>query len=135
MSQENVELVKQALDAFNRRDLDVYDDLYSSDFAGFPSMAGIVEGGGYAGREGFETFLGGLVDTWDGFSVLAEEFHAIGDRVLVLCRIAGRARSSGIEVEALGAMVFEFSAGKISRARDFLDRSEAVQAARLAESG
>jgi ketosteroid isomerase-like protein len=30
-------------------------------------------------------------------------------------------------------MVFEFRAGKISRARDFLDRSEALQAARLAE--
>jgi ketosteroid isomerase-like protein len=133
MSRQNVELVKQALDAFNGRDLDVYDDLYTSDFAGFPSMAGIVEGGGYAGREGFETFLLGLRDTWDGFRVLGEEFYAIGDRVLVLCRIAGRARSSGVQVEALGAMIFEFRAGKISRARDFLDRSEALRAARLAD--
>jgi ketosteroid isomerase-like protein len=96
-------------------------------------MAGIVEGGSYAGREGFEAFLVGLGDTWDGFRVLADECRAVGDRVLVLCRIAGRARSSGVEVEGLGAMVFEFRAGKISRARDFLDRSEALQAARLAE--
>lgn len=133
MSQANVELVMQALDAFNRRDLEVYDDLYTSDFAGFPSMAGIVEGGSYTGREGFETFLVGLRDTWDGFRVLADECHAIGERVLVLCRMAGRARSSGVEVEGLGAMVFEFRAGKISRARDFLDRSEALRAARLVD--
>jgi ketosteroid isomerase-like protein len=133
MSQaKNVELVKRALDAFNRHDLDVCDDIYTSDFEGFPSMAGLVEGGGYTGREGFETFLVGTRDTWDEFRVLAEEVRAIGDRVLVLCRIGGRARSSGVQVEALGAMVFEVRAGKISRARDFLDRSEALRATGLA---
>jgi ketosteroid isomerase-like protein len=133
MSQANVELVKRALDAFNRHDLDVRDDIYTSDFEGFPSMAGIAESDDYTGPEGFETFLVGTRDTWDGFRVLAEEVRAIGDRVLVLCRIAGRARSTGVQVEALGAMVFEFRAEKISRARDFLDRSEALRAARLAE--
>jgi ketosteroid isomerase-like protein len=133
MSQQNVELVKRALDAFNRHDLDVYDELYTSDFVGFPSVAGIVESDRYRGREGFETFLVGTRDTWDGFRVLADEVRAIGDRVLVLCRIAGRARTTGVQVEALGAMVFEFRAGKISRARDFLDRSEALRATGLVE--
>jgi ketosteroid isomerase-like protein len=120
----NVELVKRQLDAFNRHDLDVYDELYAPDFVGFPSMAGIVKGGGYSGREGFETFLVGARDTCDEFRLLADEFRAIGDRVFVLCRVAGRARTTGVQVEALGAMVFEFRAGKISRARDFLDRRD-----------
>jgi ketosteroid isomerase-like protein len=129
----NVEIVKRALDAFNRQDLDAYDELFTSDFAGFPSMAGIVEGDGYRGRDGFETFLVGVRDTWDEFRVLAEQFRTIGGRVLVLCRIAGRARSTGVRVDALGAMLFEFRAGKISRAHDYLDRSEAMRAAWLDE--
>jgi ketosteroid isomerase-like protein len=133
MSRANVELVKRALDAFNRRDLDVYDELYTSDFAGFPSMAGIAEGARYTGRDGFQTFLAGLHDTWDEFRLLAEGFRAVGDRVLVLCRIEGRARTTGVRVEALGAMVFEFRGGRISRARDFLDRSEALRATGPAE--
>jgi ketosteroid isomerase-like protein len=102
VSQKNVELVKRALDAFNRRDLGVYDELYTPDFAGFPSMTGIAESTGYTRHEGFETFLAGLRDTWDEFHLLAEEFRAIGDRVLVLCRIAGRARTTGVQVEAQG---------------------------------
>ncbi|HWW90969.1 MAG TPA: nuclear transport factor 2 family protein [Solirubrobacteraceae bacterium] len=128
-----MELVKRALDAFNRRDLGVYDELFTSDFAGFPSMAGIAESTGYTGHEGFETFLAGLRDTWDEFHLLAEEVRAIGDRVLVLCRIGGRARTTGVQVEGLGAMVFEFRAGRISRARDYLDRSEALRAIAPAE--
>jgi ketosteroid isomerase-like protein len=133
MSQENVEVVRQALDAFNRQDLDAYDELFTPDFAGFPSMAGIVEGDRYRGRDGFETFLVGVRDTWDEFGVFAEQFRAIGGRVLVLCRIAGRARRTGLRVDALGAMLFEFRAGKISGAHDYLDRSEAMRAAWLAE--
>ena len=58
MSQANVAVVKQALDAFNRRDLDTYDDLYTPDFEWFPAMAGIVEGGGYKGRKGMTTTQG-----------------------------------------------------------------------------
>ena len=58
MSQANVAVVKRALDAFNRRDLDTYDDLYTPDFEWFPAMAGIVEGGGYKGRKGMTTTQG-----------------------------------------------------------------------------
>ena len=87
-------VVKQALDAFNRRDLDTYDDLYTPDFEWVPAMAGIVEGGGYKGRKGMATFLAEVRDTWEEFSVLTDEFRDIGGRVLVLCRIEGRGRGS-----------------------------------------
>jgi ketosteroid isomerase-like protein len=133
MSQDHLEIVKRALDAFNRQDLDAYDELFTSDFAGFPSMAGIVAGDDYRGRDGFAMFLIGVRDTWDEFRVLDEQFRVIGGRVLVLCRIAGRARRTGVGVDALGAMLFEFRAGKISGARDYLDRSEAMRAAWLGE--
>jgi ketosteroid isomerase-like protein len=133
MSQANVAVVKQALDAFNRRDLDTYDDLYTPDFEWFPAMAGIVEGSGYKGRKGMTTFLAEVRDTWEEFSVLTDEFRDIGNRVLVLCRIEGRGRGSGVQVDAPGGMVFEFRAGKMSRGCGYLDRGEALRAAGLSE--
>ncbi len=133
MSLENVAVVKRALDAFNRRDLDTYDGLYTSDFEWFPAMAGIVEGGGYKGRKGMATFIAEVGETWERFSVLTDEFRDIGNRVLVLCRIEGRGRGSGVQVDAPGGMVFEFHAGKISRGWGYLDRGEALRAAGIAE--
>jgi ketosteroid isomerase-like protein len=50
MSQANVEIVKRATDAFNRRDVDVFDDLTTSDFEWFPAMDRLVEAGSYRGR-------------------------------------------------------------------------------------
>jgi ketosteroid isomerase-like protein len=38
MSQENVEIAKRLIDAYNRRDLDAYDDLYTPDFERFPAL-------------------------------------------------------------------------------------------------
>jgi ketosteroid isomerase-like protein len=133
MSQANVAVVKQALDAFNRRDLDTYDDLYTPDFEWVPAMAGIVEGGGYTGHKGMATFLAEVRDTWEEFSVLTDEFRDIGGRVLVLCRIEGRGRGSGVQVDAPGGMVFEFRAGKMSRGRGYLGYGEALRAAGLTE--
>lgn len=52
MSQANVEIAKEVVDAFNRRDLEGFFALAASDFEWFPAMAGTVEGGGYRGRDG-----------------------------------------------------------------------------------
>ncbi len=133
MSQQNVELVKRGIDAFNRRDLDAYDDLYTSDFEWFPALTGTVEGGGYRGREGLETWFVEARDTWEWFRALADEFRDLGDRVLVLGRIEARGRGSGVQLDAPAGMLFEFRGGKISRDRTYLDHGEALRAAGLCE--
>ena len=42
MSQANVEIVKRAIDAFNRRDVEGLVELTTADFKWFPAMPGIV---------------------------------------------------------------------------------------------
>jgi hypothetical protein len=54
MPQGNVDIAKRSIDALNRRNLDVYDDLVTREFEWFPALPSTVEGDGYLGREGIE---------------------------------------------------------------------------------
>ena len=133
MSHENVEVVKRALDGFNRRDLDDLFVLAAPDFEWFPAMPGTVEEGSYRGRDGVETYLGEISDTWEEYRIFGEEFCDLGDRVLVLGRLEGRGRGSGVQVNSAAGLVFDLRDGKVSRVRGFLGHAEASRAAELPE--
>ena len=133
MLAENVEIVKRVIDTINEGDLDVRDELITSDFEWVPAMGTAVEGGSYRGREGLETFFGELLDTWQQYRMVADELRDLGDRVLVLGRIEGRGKGSGVPVDAQYGMVCDLRDGRISRVRSYLDQGEALRAAELAE--
>src|ERR1700676_531299 len=133
MSQANVEIVKRAMDAFNRRDADFIVEVATADFEWFPALPGAVEGSGYRGREGIETYLMEIRDTWEEVRVLGDEFRDLGSRVLVLGRAEGRGRASGVSVETPHGFVVDLRHGKISRVRTYLDHGAALRAAGLSE--
>src|SRR5271166_5861892 len=136
MSQDHVEIAKRVIDAFNRRDQRnpaTYDELYTLDFEWFPSLPSAVGGGGYKGREGIETVLGEVRDTWAEYRLLADEFRDLGDRVLMLGRQEARGRGSGVPVDAPFGVIFDFRADKISRMRSYNDHGEVKRAAGLSE--
>ena len=133
MSQENVEIAKEGIDAFNRRDVDAFMESTTSDFELFPAMAGAVDGSSVTGREGLETLFGEVRDIWEEQHVIADEFRDLGDRVFVLGRIVGRGRASGVPVETPAAIISDFRDGKMWRSRSYLDHDEALRAAGLSE--
>jgi hypothetical protein len=57
MSQENVEIVRRAIDAFNRRDADGIEAFITSDCVWFPALLREVEGTGFRGREGLDAYF------------------------------------------------------------------------------
>jgi ketosteroid isomerase-like protein len=133
MSRANVEIVRKAVDAFSGRDADLAASFATPDFEWFPAMPATVEGVSYQGHEGVGANLRDVLDTWGELRVLPEEFRDLGDRVLMLGRMAGRGLGSGVPVDAPIGMVFECPGGKISRIRSFLNHGEALRAADLAE--
>ncbi len=133
MSQENVEIVKRAMDAFNRPGQEIYDELVTADFEWFPAMIQAVEGDSYRGREGAEAVRATVSDTWEDFRIVGDDFRDLGDTVLVFGRQEGRGRGSSVPVDAPIGMVFDFREGKISRCRSYLDHGEALKAAGLEE--
>lgn len=131
MSQENVEVVRQLMDAFSRRDIDGLAETTTSDFEWFPVFAARVEGDVYRGREGIETFLGEIHETWEEFRPVPEEYRDLGDLVLALGRLRTRGRASGVPVDSQWGGVYDLRDGRVSRVRTFLDHGEASRAAGL----
>jgi ketosteroid isomerase-like protein len=132
MSQQNVELAKRGLEAFNRRDVNAFFELATDDFEWIGALLGRVEGGSYRGREGMERYFEDASDTWEEFRTVIEEFRDLGEHVLALGRMIGRGRGSGVEVDALVGMIVDFRDGRMSRSRAYLDQAEALRAAELA---
>jgi ketosteroid isomerase-like protein len=132
MSEENVDIAGQAISAFNTTDVDRFAGLTTPDFAWSPSMVA-VEGEAFLGREGIETYFGRLDDAWEKFHVRPDSFREAADVVVMLGRLEGRGKSSGVPVASSLGMVFDFREGAISRIRGYLDHGEALRAAGLTE--
>jgi ketosteroid isomerase-like protein len=106
MSQENVKITRRSIDAFNRRDVDAFMEVSTSDFELFPALVGEVEGGSFRGRAGMAAYFEAAAGTWEEFRLLPDEFRDLGDTVLWLGRMEGRGRASGVLVSApQGAIV------------------------------
>ncbi len=132
MSQENVELVKQFIGAFNERDLERFAGLATPDFEWTTSMMA-VEGEVFWGREGIETYFERMREVWDEFRAHASGYRDLGDRVLWLGRIEGRGLVSGVPVTSPLDVLFDVRDRKISRMHSYLDHDEALKAAGLEE--
>ena len=100
MSQENVEVLKAAYDAFLRGDEPALVELIADDFVvknprGLLDVAPVRHG-----HQGWKEFLGEFQDVFEGFAVDIKEWVDAGDWVLCVSHWTGRAKASGVKVEA-----------------------------------
>ncbi len=136
MSQENVEVVREGVDAMNRRDPDGFiaclhpEVVWEERGDVLPGLRGVYRGRGEAQRWFEEAFL----EVWESFQIKVEELTgASDDRVFVEAVFAARGRGSGVETELRFWTVLWFADGKIARRDVFFTRDEAVEAAGLRE--
>ncbi|MFL5908546.1 MAG: nuclear transport factor 2 family protein [Solirubrobacterales bacterium] len=93
--------------------------------------------GQYRGRQ---AVLDGIVSTWsealtawETFVFEIEETRELGDgRILVLTRSRGRSKGAGVEIEGQHGNIYTVRNGKLTRIEQYMDRSEALEAAGLA---
>ncbi|MEA2202394.1 MAG: SnoaL-like domain [Solirubrobacteraceae bacterium] len=127
MSQQNVEIVRRAIDAFIHHDLDAAvrdnDSEVEVDF----SRSRGVEAGIYHGHEDVRAFWRMFLDAFDRISVSVDEFIECGEHVVVPNRTCFWGRE-GIEVEAHSTYVVTFRNGRIVEWRLFQTRAEALKA-------
>jgi ketosteroid isomerase-like protein len=131
MSEENVELLRQAEEALLRRDRDTYLALHDQDFEIVPIRD--WPEGGVRGREAGWDFNMRILDSFEWVPVEVERVAAGADKVLVHLRYDARGAGSGAEVELDQWYVATVREGKILRLEWFTDGVEAREAAGLSE--
>jgi ketosteroid isomerase-like protein len=132
MSQDNVEVAREAIEAWNAGDMDRLRELYDPDAVMRYAVSNWPEPGPFLGREAIMRQFIWLRDTWDADSLdLVGDPLAVGDRVVVhaLWRTAGRGPQGDMEM----AWVYTLRRGLIVSAEFFQDHAEALEAAGLSE--
>ena len=136
MSQQNVEVVREGVDAMNRRDPDGFIACLHPE-VGWEESGDVLPGlrGVYRGRvEAQRWFEEAFLEVWESFQIKVDEItEASDDRVFVEAVFTARGRGSGVETELRFWTVLWFADGKIARRDVFFTRNEAVEAAGLRE--
>jgi ketosteroid isomerase-like protein len=85
------------------------------------------------GPESALRFLATQMEAFQAMRVEPQGFIDAGDRVVVLVRIAGRARHTGIDLELERIHVVTYRRGKAAPLERYASKQEALEAAGLAE--
>ena len=138
MSEENVELVRWAVESFSEAGVDslVEGSAFSPDLVFDATQSGIPGAGVY---QGFEKVRGFFERDWFGAFPFAEwemrlgEAIDHGDQVVALTRQHGRGAGSGVEATLELWQVVTLRDGGIVRWDVYPDRGRALEAAGLTE--
>jgi ketosteroid isomerase-like protein len=133
MSKENVELLHQAFDAFNRRDLDAFLALCDPDVEFISYLARVEGGEPYRGHEGVRAWSERLLAVYPDFRAEIEEARDLGSRTIARVRTHGHGVESDAPMAQTVWHVAEVRHGKAVWWRFFASEAEAVEAAGLSE--
>jgi ketosteroid isomerase-like protein len=137
MSQENVEAVREAVDATNRRDLNAFSAClhpsveWEENAEAFPGLRGIYRGRGEVQKWAEQA----TQEPWKDLHLEVEELTETSDgRVLLGTLITAHGTASGVKTELRAWQLFWFADGKIARRQGpFWTRDEALETAGLRE--
>ena len=127
MSQENIEVVRAVLDAYNRGDLEAAFEHVTDGFELDWSRSLGPLGGVYRGRQGMERLYREYAEAFTNVHIEVEEFIDAGDAVVVpnVGRVRGR---DGIAVEARSTIVWTIRNGEAVHAGLYQHKAEALEA-------
>jgi ketosteroid isomerase-like protein len=133
MSQENVEVVRRAFQAFADQDLDgaladFTEDVEWRLIGGFADLMGSE----FSGPEEVRSFMLELGENL-GWGTTAESIHEAGERVVVIVRTAGVGGASGASASWRWGQVYAFRDGRVSAVDNYFEAREALEAAGLRE--
>src|SRR6478672_6756520 len=131
MSQENVEIVRRSIEAYNRGDLDAVFKDAAPDFEYDLSRA-VGPWRGVYGSDGALSMIREIVGSWEWVRVEPHELIEVGEHVVVPLTMQGVGRD-GIEVSARFTLLWSIRDGAVVRITLYQEREEALEAVGLRE--
>ena len=131
MASANVELVRSIYEDWLRGNLAI--DKFDPEISMIESAA--LPGGGASahGLGAVRHYMESFAKYWEDIRVEPQEFIDAGAQVVMLARLVGRGKKSGVEVSRIWAYVWTLRDNKALRMEGYASRHEALQAARLTE--
>ena len=136
MSQENLDLVQRAYEAWNRGDLETAFEFVDRDVE-VSVPPDLPDAGTYRGRAEIRRWVAEqLLQSLEGARAEPEKFLDAGDQVVVFVRYYGRGKASGIEVRGsiVDAHVLTLRNSKIHKLQMYQGTETALEAVGLRES-
>jgi ketosteroid isomerase-like protein len=132
LSEENLEVVRRSIAAFNTRDYEALRTLNDAQITLDWSASRGLEAGIYEGIDEVLSYYRNFHEMFEEVRVEADRFIESGDSVVVpnTARLRGR---DGVETVARSALVFEVRSGRIANIRLYQKTAEALEAAGLTE--
>jgi ketosteroid isomerase-like protein len=133
MSKENVELIREAWDAWMEGEpTDLGDmSLIDAEVVFGDEILPDRVGETYYGHVGLQKAWALTIEPWESFEVELEWARDAGDQVVSCHRVRGPAKGSGIDLEARYAYVWRIRGDKVVHLRSYGDPAEALEAAGL----
>ena len=135
MAGDTTELIRRIFERWNRGGDDARepraDELHPQIEIHSRTAELMSDGGAYRGLEGTRQWLSDLDDAFGEFHLNMDEFHDVGDRLLVLGSIDIRGRTGGTELHEPIAWIFDFADTLILRMQTFRSHEEGRVAAGL----
>jgi ketosteroid isomerase-like protein len=131
MSEENVEIVRQAITAINEKDVDAYLALCHVDFEMINPVAPIE--GPSRGEEGIRAFFDGINEATRKFELDVESLQPLDSNRVLASLVLRMESERGFPQEQALTNLYELRGGKLLRVRVFRDRRQALEAAGLTE--
>jgi ketosteroid isomerase-like protein len=114
MSQENLNLVRRQVQAFNDRDIPALESIYSEDFV-FRLIGGFADlmGTEFRGQDAALGWMKEWTETIDARAEI-ETIREINERVLTILNIEATGAASGVSTTLRIGQVYSFRDGRIS---------------------
>jgi ketosteroid isomerase-like protein len=136
MSQENVELSRALIEAFNAHDVEAMVRFVHPEIEWLPAIEAEVAGEPevYRGPDAVrEYFTRVIPEYWEDYRFDITDSRDLGDQVLLVGRFHARGTSSGAETSFEGAAVHHWLEGKCLRADTYTSTDAALEAVGLSE--
>lgn len=129
MSQRDVEIVQDALDAFSSGDLERVYAVLHPDFEGTVAPELSAEPDTYRGHDGIRRYFTSFGEAFDAIGFEAEQLADAGSSVVVAMRMTAVSKRTAIPVEQKNAGVWTVRDGKVARIQTYASFAEALAAA------
>jgi ketosteroid isomerase-like protein len=133
VSEENVEIVRRTIEAWDRRDMEAAFALYDPEIVWDNSALPAPSVGTYEGHAGVRRFFREWMDAFETQHFHPQTFIDAGDRIVVGYRLSGRGKASGAEVGMSRWSVHTVRNGLVTRIEIFETKGEALEAAGVQE--